>query len=94
MKEYDVRYDLDQEVYILTNKFIYKGRVEKIRITQSRPWKNGDDNLKQMSGIVIEYLVVIEEVTRPGCKGTSISYDWYNQDDVFSDKEELIRKIK
>lgn len=48
--------------------------------------------MKQMDGIEIDYLVVVnEKLYESG--GHSTQYGWYNQDDVFLDKDELLRKI-
>jgi len=87
MKEYNVKYELGQDVFILLSRKIFKSKIESIRIVQSRPYIDGNNNMKEMDGIVIDYLVVVEE------REHFTSYDWYNQDDVFVDKDDLIRKI-
>ena len=95
MKTYDVKYDINQEVYILTGKKIYQSKVEKIRIVQSRPYIKFE-GMKQMNGIEIEYLVIVseEEYGESTPRSRKIGFDWYNQDDVFATKEELIQSIK
>ena len=87
MKNYNVKYEIGQEVYILLSKKIFKSKIEKIRVVHSRPHIDGDNNMKEMDGIVIDYLVIVND------REYSTSYDWYNQDDVFLDKDELFRKI-
>jgi hypothetical protein len=87
MKNHNVKYEIGQEVYILLSKTIFKSKIEKIRIVHSRPYIDGDNNMKEMDGIVIDYLVIVNQ------QQNSTSYDWYNQDDVFLDKDELFRKI-
>ena len=90
MKEFDVKHGIDDEVFIILNKTIIKTKIESFRITQSRPYTRGED-MKEMDGIVIEYLVVVKDVHYGLSHQTS--YEWYNQDDVYTDKEELIRRI-
>jgi len=94
MKEYNVKYDINQMVYILTNKNIYKSSVEKIRITEGVPYCKiiGNEAVEQ-SGITIEYLVIISDEPYGLNGSTMTSYDWYNQDSVFETKEDLIRSI-
>lgn len=87
MKNYNVNYEIGQEVYILLSKKIFKSKIEKIRIVHSRPYIDGNNNMKEMDGIVIDYLVSKNE------REYSTEYEWYNQDDVFLDKDELLRKI-
>jgi len=99
MKTFESKYDIEQEVYVLTNKKIYKTSIENIKITHVKPHKllkfvNKEAVLTDTDGITIEYLVEIYREQQPGCKGVSINYDWYKEEDVFLDKEELIRKIK
>lgn len=87
MKNYNVKYEIGQEVYILLSKKIFKSKIEKIRVVHSHPYFDGNNNFKEMNGIVIDYLVIVNE------REYSTSYDWYNQDDIFLDKDELFRKI-
>jgi hypothetical protein len=87
MKNYNVKYEIGQEVYILLSKKIFKSKIEKIRVVHSRPYIDGNNNMKEMDGIVIDYLVPQNE------REYSTEYEWYNQDDVFLDKDELLRKI-
>ena len=87
MKNYNVKYEIGQEVYILLSKKIVKSKIEKIRVVHSHPYIDGNNNMKEMDGIVIDYLVIVDE------RKYSTNYDWYNQDDVFLDKDELLRKI-
>lgn len=91
MKTYNVKYDVGQEVYILLSKKIFKSKIEKIRIVHGVPYIKGE-TMEQMDGIEIDYLVVVNEQFYP-LGGHSSSYDWYKQDDIFLDKDELLRKI-
>lgn len=92
MKTYNVKFDIGQDVYILLSKKIIKSRINKIKIEHSSPYVDGE-TMEQKDGIEIYYLISVgcEQSTISGSK--IISYDWYNQDDVFLDKDELIRKI-
>lgn len=98
MKSYNVKYDIGQEVYILNNKSIYKSKVEKIRIIEQSPSDLANGTPQQTrdvkSGILIEYLVIIDNFKYGSIGSQMIGFDWYNQADVFSDKEELILAIK
>lgn len=87
MKNYDVKYEIGQEVYILLPKKIFRSKIEKIRVVNSRPYIDGNNNSKKMDGIVIDYLVIINE------DEYMTSYDWYGQDDIFLDKDELSQKL-
>jgi len=96
MKTYNVKYDINQEVYILTDKKIYQSKVDKIKIIESRPWIDGNQGMKPMDGIEIEYLVVTSDVeygdNNP--RSHAMGFNWYKQDDIFLTKEELIQNIK
>lgn len=95
MKEYDVKYDVGQEVYILSSREFIKTRIEKIRITEQAPHtKINGVIIEQTDGIEIDYLVVVKEHIDPIFNSHSSSFDWYNQDNIYSNKEELIAKIK
>ena len=87
MKNYNVKYEIGQEVYILLSKKIFKSKIEKIRVLHSLPYIDGNNNMKEMDGLMIDYLVIVNEQKH------STSYDWYNQDDIFLDKDDLFRKI-
>ena len=96
MKEYNVKYEVGQEVYILRNKKITKNRVYKIRVTEQQPYikSNLDGTYIEMDGIEIDYLIETErEFIHPHTKSTQSSYDWYSQEDVFTNKDELIAQI-
>ena len=88
MKQYNVKYDIDQEVYVLQSKTISKTHIDEIKIIQARPYYDGNNNLKEMDGVRIQYLVMIKQ------NGSMRSYDWFDQKDVFTDREELIRRIE
>ena len=98
MKSYNVKYDVGQEVYMLNKKAIYKSKIEKIRIVEQKPFgvdvvnatKEQQEDAKE--GICIEYLFVVD-IEDYG-NSQKISYDWYNQADVFAQREELIDRIK
>jgi hypothetical protein len=91
MKTYNVIYDVGQDVYILSSKKIFKSKIEKIRIIHGCPYIKGE-TMEQMDGIEIDYLVMVNEEIYPS-GGHSFIYDWYKQDDVFLDKNELLNKI-
>jgi len=87
MKTYNVKYERGTEVYILQNKKIIKSNIIEIKVTEKAPWINGNDNMKEMDGITIEYLVQVENGANYS------SYDWYKQEDVFLTKDDVIRQI-
>ena len=96
MKEYNVKYEVGEEVYVLRNKKITKNRVDKIRVTEQQPYTkiNYNGTFTEMSGIEIDYLIETERIRmHPGSQSTQSSYDWYNEEDVFTDKDELIAQI-
>ena len=95
-KEYNVKYEVGEEVYVLRSKKITKNRVYKIRVTEQQPYikSNLDETLTNMTGIEIDYLIETErEFIHPHTKTTQSSYDWYSQEDVFTNKDELIAQI-
>ena len=95
-KEYNVKYGVGQEVYVLRNKKITKNRIDKIRVTEQQPYirGNGDGTLTEMTGIEIDYLIETKrDFIHPHTKSTQSSYDWYSQEDVFTNKAELIAQI-
>jgi len=94
-KEYNVKYEVGEEVYVLRNKKITKNRIDKIRVTEQQPYTRGNGNgtLTEMTGIEIDYLIESERMTFGTNCGTQSSYDWYSQEDVFTDKAELIAQI-
>ena len=93
-KEYNVKYEVGQDVYVLRNKKITKNRIDKIRVTEQQPYTKGnsDGTLTEMSGIEIDYLIETE-YTVNGVRGTQSTYNWYNEEDVFTNKAELIAQI-
>jgi hypothetical protein len=91
MKTYNVKYEVGQDVYILLSKKIFKSKIEKIRIIHSSPYIKGE-TMEEMDGIEIDYLVIVDEKIYPS-GGHSYNYDWYEQDDIFLNKDELFRKI-
>lgn len=96
MKEYNVKYEVGQEVYVLRNKKITKNRIDKIRVTEQKPYKkvNSDRTLTDMTGIEIDYLIETKrDFIHPHTKRTQSSYNWYSQEDVFTNKDELIAQI-
>ncbi len=97
MKTYEVKYDVGQEVYILLSKKIIKSRIEQIKILHGSPYIKiihtmGEETKKEEDGIEIEYLVVVDEVSYKS-GSHHIKYDWYNQEDIYLNKNELIKKI-
>ena len=59
MKKYNVKYEVGQEVYILESKKISKTVIDKIRITEQKPYMKGNSNgtYTEMDGIKIDYLI-------------------------------------
>jgi hypothetical protein len=49
--------------------------------------------MEKMDGIEIEYLVVVKEILNPISGGHYIESEWYNQNDVYANKEEFISKL-
>ncbi len=94
MRKYNVKYEVGQEVYVLRSKKITKTVVDKIRVTEQQPWRKGntDGTQTEMDGIQIDYLIETEKLPLGGNR-TQISYDWFNQEDVFTSKDELITQI-
>ena len=96
MKEYNVKYEVGEEVYVLRNKKITKNRVDKIRVTEQQPYTKGnsDGTITPMNGVEVDYLIETERIRmHPGSQSTQSSYDWYNEADVFTNKDELIAQI-
>ncbi len=93
-KEYNVKYEVGQDVYVLRDKKISKNRVDKIRVTEQQPYTrgNGDGTLTEMTGITIDYLIEERRISF-GVNSTHSVYNWYSQEDVFTDKDELIAQI-
>ena len=95
-KQYNVKYEVGQDVYVLRDKKISKNRVYKIRVTEQQPYTKGnsDGTLTEMLGIEIDYLIETKrDFIHPHTKSTQSSYDWYSQEDVFTNKDELIAQI-
>jgi hypothetical protein len=97
-KEYNVKYEVGQDVYVLRNKKITKNRIDKIRVTEQQPYTrlNRDGTLTEMTGIEIDYLIetkIYSSSISLHTKSTQSSYDWYSQEDVFTNKAELIAQI-
>ena len=97
-KEYNVKYEVGQDVYVLRNKKITKNRIDKIRVTEQQPYTKGnsDGTLTEMSGIEVDYLIetkIYSSSISLHTKSTQSSYDWYSQEDVFTNKDELIAQI-
>ena len=99
MKEYDVKYNINQEVYILNGKEVCKSKIEKIRIIESTPHANAfnyseSKRLDIIDGLSIEYLVETERETFKNSDSLRIGFDWYNQRDIFTTREEVLNEIK
>jgi len=95
MKEYNVKYEVGQGVYVLRNKTITRAIIDKIRVTEQKPYTrvNSDGTLTEKSGIEIDYLIEDRRTSFNEEKMTSASYNWYSQEDVFTSKDELIAQI-
>ena len=90
-KEYNVKYEVGQDVYVLRNKKITKNRIDKIRVTEQQPYirGNGDGTLTEMTGIEIDYLIETKrDFIHPHTKSTQSSYDWYSQEELNQNKDE------
>jgi hypothetical protein len=99
MKEYKAKYDIDSEVYVLTSKKIIQASVKNIKIIDTGQYKeltilNNQQVLTDKDGVTIEYLIETHKEQPVGCKGFNIFYDWFKEEDVFDNKEELIKQIK
>ena len=95
-KQYNVKYEVGQDVYVLRDKKISKNRIDKIRVTEQQPYtkSNPDGTYTEMDGIEIDYLIETKrDFIHPHTKSTQSSYDWYSQKDVFTNKDELIAQI-
>ena len=95
-KQYNVKYEVGQYVYVLRDKKISKNRVVKIRVTEQQPYTKGnpDGTFTDMSGIEIDYLIETKrDFIHPHTKSTQSSYDWYNEEDVFPNMFVLIAQI-
>tara|TARA_B100000963_G_C22026593_1_gene409401 strand:- start:156 stop:458 length:303 start_codon:yes stop_codon:yes gene_type:complete len=97
-KQYNVKYEVGQDVYVLRDKKISKNRIYKIRVTEQQPYtkSNPDGTYTEMDGIEIDYLIETERdfiFIHPHTQSTQSSYDWYNEEDVFTNKDELIAQI-
>ena len=95
-KQYNVKYEVGQDVYVLRDKKISKNRVVKIRVTEQQPYTKGnpDGTFTDMSGIEIDYLIVTKrDFIHPHTKRQQTSYDWYNEEDVFPNMFVLIAQI-
>jgi len=93
-KEYNVKYEVGQEVYVLRNKEITQTTIDKIRVTEQKPYTRGTGNgtLTKMTGITIDYLIEERRISF-GVNSTQSVYNWCSQEDVFTDKDELIAQI-
>ena len=95
-KEYNVKYEVGQDVYVIRNKKITKNRVDRIRVTEQQSYTrlNRDGTLTEISGIEIDYLIETKrDFIHQHTKSTQSSYDWYSQEDVSTNKAELIAQI-
>ena len=95
-KQYNVKYEVGQDVYVLRDKKISKNRVVKIRVTEQQPYTKGnpDGTLTEMDGIEIDYLIETKrDYIHPHTKRAQSSYDWYNEEDVFPNMFVLIAQI-
>jgi len=90
MKTYDVKYDIGQEVYVISDRKIIKTIIDKIEITESRSYSQIDKHgvVEEMSGIDIRYFVMVRE------EGNAKYYDKIKQNDVALTPDEFIRNIK
>jgi len=91
-KEYNVKYKVGQEVYVLRDKKITQARIDKIRVTEQQPYTRSNEDGVIDLGIEIDYLIESERISI-GTNSTRSSYNWYSQKDVFTNKDELIAQI-
>jgi hypothetical protein len=101
MKNYNVKYEIGQMVYVLMSKKSIQTQVQKIRIIEQQKGcaiNETDENKKKdaVDGITIEYLVQVDyRANNLIMSQAGMAYfDWMNQNDIFSTKEELISQIK
>ncbi len=94
MKKYNVKYEVGEEVYVLKNKTITQAKINKIRVTEQQPYTRGnsDGTLTEKSGIEIDYLIQ-DSIISFGANSSQRTYNWYNEEDVFTNKDELIAQI-
>lgn len=95
---------MDQEVWVLFGKSLVMRPVAQIRITHEpkvqkltgRLIGEGAEQRAELipsGGVKIEYLLgVREEFNSKGIRN-SIGYEWYNEKDVATTKEELIGRL-
>jgi len=90
--EYKTKYDRGQEVYALSYRKVISAKIQAIKVTDNGPYIDGNDNMKEKSGITVEYLITVNhEQFTTGSSRTS--YDWFDEEFVFTSKEELLQKI-
>jgi hypothetical protein len=92
--EYSTKYNRGQEVFALSERKVITSKIDAIKITDKGPYINVDDHMKlsEKSGITIEYLIRVEHEQFTTGSFRS-SYDWFNEEFVFTSKEELLQKI-
>jgi hypothetical protein len=87
--EINNKFNIGQEVIAMNGKKIFNTKIAEIRVRIKPPyseWVFG--KIKSMSGIEIEYRVEI-----PSRQHNMSDYDWYEEEDIFVSKEQLINKI-
>jgi len=91
----ETKYSIDDVVYILSEKKIFRSRISEVRVEVRKPHQAllVPYEIVDRNGIKIEYLVITSEVIIPGITGTQTNYDWYDEKDIFISKEELIANI-
>jgi len=93
---YNEKYNLKQEVYIITNSTIYKTIVEKIRVTKQEPYSLISSDIVEVenakNGICIEYFVMCNMDSNANLR--RCEYDWFYEANVFSTKTEAIVTMK
>ena len=93
--EVKTKYNVRDKVFVLTDKKIFETYIEKVKVEQSFCCGRikSDMTIEEWDGLSIQYLIETKATQPPGCKGWMREYDWFDEKDVYTDKESLIAKI-
>ena len=93
IKTYTVKFDVGQEIYLITDKKIIKTKIERIKIEDRSPFKEiasmtkDSIDIKERTGLTINYLVTTHY------EENASYHDWFLEDDIALTQDELIQKI-
>jgi len=90
--EYSTKYNRGQEVFALSERKVITSKIDAIRITDRGSYIDGNDHMKEKSGITVEYLIRVEHEQFTTGSFRS-SYDWFKEEFIFTSKDELLQKI-